>query len=153
MRQNSSNAISLKDWLVISVRGGIVLKYEDEEHVRLAEISRGNTLRALCLESESSPKFSEKDAWLVARVVIAMLRNDGADAWDGDSLLLPISFDGFEITNLRDLAALAYCYHTTQKTLTTDDEGGDCLYHVLFDGSCWTIAITNEYELEFIQKE
>jgi hypothetical protein len=137
--------------MVISIKGGIVLKYEDGVNVRLVEISRDNTPCVLSLETGPAPNFSERDAWLVARVVIAMLRDGGTDTWEETSLLLPISFDGFEIANLRALAALAYCCHTTQRTLKVDEDG--YLYHVLFDGDCWMISITHEHELEFIQKD
>jgi len=152
MKQNSSNAISLKDWMVISIKGGLVLKYENGEHVRLVEISHGNNLRALSLVSEPDPNFSENDAWLVARVATALLRDGGAEVWDGTSLLLPISFNGFEIVSLRELATLAYCCHTTKKTRSVDDLD-NCLYHVLFDGDHWVIAITDEHTLKFIQRD
>jgi len=151
MNQNLNNAISLNDWMVISVKGGIVLKYEDGVNARLVEISRDNTPRVLSFERELTPNFSEKDAWLVASVVIVMLQDEGANTWDGYSLLIPISFNGFEITDPSALAVLAYCCHTTKRTTKVNDKG--FLYHVLFDGNCWTISITNEYELDFIQKK
>jgi hypothetical protein len=151
MNQNSNNTIQLKDWMMLSVKGGIVLKYEGRGSVRLVEITRDNNLRTLSLEPEPTLNFSERDAWLIARMIRSMLRDGGTDTWEGNSLLLPISFYGFHIVNLRALAALAYCYHTPQQTLRGDDEEG-YLHHVRFDGDCWIVSITNELELEFIRK-
>lgn len=151
MNQNLNNAISLNDWMVISVKGGIVLKYEDGVNAKLVEISRDHTPSVLSLERELPPNFSEKDAWLVARVVIVMLQDEGANPWDGDSLLIPISFYGFEIADLRSLAALAYSCHTKKRTMKVNNKG--LIYRVFFDGDCWIISVTNDYKLEFIQNE
>ena len=67
MNQNSNNAIHLKDWMVISVKDGIVLKYEGRDQVRLIEIANDNEVRTLRLNDEVDPAFCERDTWLIAQ--------------------------------------------------------------------------------------
>jgi len=96
--------------------------------------------------------FCERDAWLIARVIVAMMESNNDDYWEGDSPLLPVSFDGFSIENLRALAALVYCYHMPQSTMIYGDEEHGYLHHVHFNGKCWMVSITDELELDFILK-
>ena len=154
MNKVLSNTIHPKDWMVISVNDGIVLKYEGQGSVRLVEITNDNDVHRLRLSAAPAPDLCERDAWLIARVIIAMLRDGNTDTWEGISPLLPISFDGFDVANLRALAALAYCCHTPQPTLRDDDEEEEegYLHHVNFDGDCWMISVTKKFELDFIQK-
>jgi hypothetical protein len=148
MIQVVNNAIHLKDWVVISVKGGIVLKYEAQDQVRLIEIARNNNTRTLSIDADPNPDFCERDAWLIARVIVSMLESSGEDYWEGASPLLPVSFDGFSVENLRALAALVYCYHTPQPTMLCSDDEQGRLHHVRFDGNCWMVSITKELELE-----
>lgn len=145
------NTIHLKDWMAIPLNGGLVLKYEGQGQIRLIEIANNNDVYTLSLDDEVDIAFSEGDAWLIARVIVAMLESSNEDYWEGTSLLLPISFEDFDLANLRALAALVYCFHT-QESILGDDEDEGCLYHVHFDSDCWMISISEELELDFIQK-
>ena len=154
MNKVFSNDFQLKGWMAIPLNEGLVLKYEGQGQLKLVEIASSNDVYTLCLDDEINPAFSERDAWLIARVITAILRDGDTDTWEGISPLLPISFDGFDVASLRALAALAYCCHTPQPTLRDDDEEEEegYLHHVNFDGDCWMISVTKKFELDFIQK-
>ncbi len=145
------NTIHLKDWMAIPLNAGLVLKYEGQGQMRLIEIANSTDVYTLSIDDEVDIAFSERDAWLIARIIVAMLESSDEDYWEGMSLLLPISFEDFDLANLRALAALVYCFHTQQAPLGDDEEEG-YLYHVHFDSHCWMISISNELELDFIQK-
>jgi hypothetical protein len=153
MNKALSNTFHLKGWMAIPVNSGIVLKYEGQGQVRLIEIASDNDVRTLRFDDEVDLFFCERDAWLIARVIVSMLESSDEDYWEGASPLLPIYFDGFSVENLQALAALVYCYHMPQNTICCGDkEQRGYLQHVHFDGKCWSISITEELELDFIQK-
>ena len=151
MNKALTNTIHLKDWIAIPLNGGLVLKYEGQGQLKLVEITSSNDVYTLCLDNEVDTAFSERDAWLIARVIHSMLESSGENFWEALSPLLPISFEDFDLANLRALAALVYCFHIPQSILGNDDEEG-YMYHVHFDSDCWMISITDELELDFIQK-
>lgn len=151
MNKVFSNDFQLKGWMAIPLKEGLVLKYEGQGQLKLVEIASSNDVYTLCLDDEINPAFSERDAWLIAHVIHSMLESSGKDNWGELSLLLPVSFEGFSIENLRALAALVYCFHT-QHSILGDDEEQVHRCHVRFDSACWMISINNELELDFIQK-
>lgn len=150
----------LKDWMVIFVDNGVVFKYEDEERISLVEITSNNEIHALNLYGQHSRGFRQSDAWLIARVISAMLKDCGVDAWDGSSRLLPISFNRFDTPSLRALAALAYCWRTElflpwkDGDFEEEEEEMDVaegyVHHISFDDDCWNIVVTEDLKLEFI---
>ncbi len=150
MNQNSSITIHLKDWMVISVEDGVVLKYESRDLVWLIEVTSDNDVHILHLDDEADSAFCERDARLIARVIFSIPESSDVDYWDGGSLLLPVSFDDLSIEDLSALAALVYCYHMPQSTRLCGDEEYGFLHHVHFDGKCWIVSIAEELELDFI---